>query len=341
MDKRLADLEPHDFLFFANVDRELGVSDVKRLHWDPRFHDWSSGKVVNESIMLVPFLKHVQEWTVVKSPTIRTLVESISIRINPSLGRLIEYTYTKVGVPSFFAESTEASSFPIREADDADRKFLSTYFLSISREDIERLLSCPKFQFETYAQFTKRGVVNLVQFIEYVGVNDVAALTFQYLIDAIRKRINPIYADALQAYFTLKAITQRKIDTFPSLEPYGYQCYPLSREQEIDIDSLPPSIPSAAVVQSSSSSSSSSSFQNEEPPPSIPSTALVQSIPSSSSSTVVSECSICLDETVTHTLVPCGHCCFCQSCANQLVKSSQKCPICRSSITMTMRLYFS
>jgi hypothetical protein len=56
------------------------------------------------------------------------------------------------------------------------------------------------------------------------------------------------------------------------------------------------------------------------------------------SSAVESEpmCSICLTETVSYTLTPCGHT-FCQNCVR---RQNTSCPMCRTSIRERVRIYF-
>jgi len=47
-----------------------------------------------------------------------------------------------------------------------------------------------------------------------------------------------------------------------------------------------------------------------------------------------SMCVICWDEENDVVVVPCGHYCMCQTCAEVLQKSTQKCPLCRGKISM-------
>eukprot|EP00494_Astrolonche_serrata_P018311 UN18503 len=42
-----------------------------------------------------------------------------------------------------------------------------------------------------------------------------------------------------------------------------------------------------------------------------------------------SHCCICLDDSPTHILIPCGHQCVCEECSRGL----RKCPMCRKGIT--------
>ncbi len=47
-----------------------------------------------------------------------------------------------------------------------------------------------------------------------------------------------------------------------------------------------------------------------------------------------SMCVVCWDKENEIVVVPCGHYCLCQNCAEVLQKSTQKCPLCRSTINM-------
>jgi hypothetical protein len=50
-------------------------------------------------------------------------------------------------------------------------------------------------------------------------------------------------------------------------------------------------------------------------------------------------CTICLDASRDHILVPCGHQCVCGACAVMLSSTKTVCPICRSSIRETIRVF--
>ena len=49
------------------------------------------------------------------------------------------------------------------------------------------------------------------------------------------------------------------------------------------------------------------------------------------------ECIICLDRTVEVAMAPCGHACVCSECSVDL----ENCPMCRSGVSSTLRLYFA
>ena len=47
-------------------------------------------------------------------------------------------------------------------------------------------------------------------------------------------------------------------------------------------------------------------------------------------------CVVCLDESPSHVIVPCGHVCVCDIC----ISSLNHCPLCRVEITQTLRVFF-
>lgn len=56
------------------------------------------------------------------------------------------------------------------------------------------------------------------------------------------------------------------------------------------------------------------------------------------------ECVICMEGKKTHVLVPCGHRCVCQACADKLMMSSTtraeaKCPTCRVRLTQAIKVF--
>ena len=51
------------------------------------------------------------------------------------------------------------------------------------------------------------------------------------------------------------------------------------------------------------------------------------------------ECVICMDQRKTHTMVPCGHICVCQACADWITAEGEACPICRAPVTVPMAVY--
>ena len=50
-------------------------------------------------------------------------------------------------------------------------------------------------------------------------------------------------------------------------------------------------------------------------------------------------CSICLDNAITLLIEPCNHICICDKCNNSLV--TKECPICRTNISATRKIYFA
>jgi hypothetical protein len=47
-------------------------------------------------------------------------------------------------------------------------------------------------------------------------------------------------------------------------------------------------------------------------------------------------CKICMDEEISHVFLPCGHAIGCKNCINNI----QKCPICRTNVYNSVKLYF-
>jgi hypothetical protein len=57
------------------------------------------------------------------------------------------------------------------------------------------------------------------------------------------------------------------------------------------------------------------------------------------------DCLACMDRPVATALMPCGHACLCRPCAARVsssrLSSERRCPLCRSPITRTVRIYIS
>lgn len=51
-------------------------------------------------------------------------------------------------------------------------------------------------------------------------------------------------------------------------------------------------------------------------------------------------CCVCLGETSTHVMIPCGHLCLCNACLPS-VENTGRCPICRIQINSTILIYRS
>eukprot|EP01052_Picozoa_sp_SAG31_P035653 SAG31_NODE_4331_length_3346_cov_1.723745_3_plen_123_part_00 len=53
------------------------------------------------------------------------------------------------------------------------------------------------------------------------------------------------------------------------------------------------------------------------------------------------ECCICNDAPAVVAVVPCGHCCLCETCATKLKLGSSpaRCPMCRNNLQNTLRVY--
>jgi hypothetical protein len=53
-------------------------------------------------------------------------------------------------------------------------------------------------------------------------------------------------------------------------------------------------------------------------------------------------CVVCFDAPKDHAIVPCGHVCVCEACAEQLTKTrTPSCPVCREPIQQTMKVFCS
>ena len=52
------------------------------------------------------------------------------------------------------------------------------------------------------------------------------------------------------------------------------------------------------------------------------------------------QCVVCMDAPKDCVMVPCGHQCVCEACAQQLTQATTPtCPVCRALIRETMRVY--
>jgi hypothetical protein len=53
-------------------------------------------------------------------------------------------------------------------------------------------------------------------------------------------------------------------------------------------------------------------------------------------------CVVCMDAPKEYAIVPCGHQCVCEACAERLTKTrTPKCPVCREPIQQTMKVFCS
>ena len=52
------------------------------------------------------------------------------------------------------------------------------------------------------------------------------------------------------------------------------------------------------------------------------------------------QCVVCFDAPKDHIIVPCGHMCVCEACAEQLTKTrTPTCPVCRRAIRETVKVF--
>ena len=75
-----------------------------------------------------------------------------------------------------------------------------------------------------------------------------------------------------------------------------------------------------------------------------PATLPASSTPTSSAAAAAAApddcCEVCLVEPLHgFALVPCGHARFCESCAKRVAELAAGCPVCRTAITMVMRVF--
>ena len=72
-----------------------------------------------------------------------------------------------------------------------------------------------------------------------------------------------------------------------------------------------------------------------------PAAASSSSDPISNSNDDEKMCVICMDESVTHVNVPCGHACLCASCVKLLdANQDHSCPTCRATVTLRMKVFY-
>ena len=53
----------------------------------------------------------------------------------------------------------------------------------------------------------------------------------------------------------------------------------------------------------------------------------------------MSLCSICMEKNIDTVIVPCNHACMCRSCANRVLNTTGKCPICRKPIQRLVTIF--
>ena len=50
-------------------------------------------------------------------------------------------------------------------------------------------------------------------------------------------------------------------------------------------------------------------------------------------------CCVCLDAQKTHTFIPCGHLCVCNSCGPTIMNTTSKCPMCQGASSSVIFIY--
>jgi hypothetical protein len=115
----------------------------------------------------------------------------------------------------------------------------------------------------------------------------------------------------------------REVESIRSLEQ---QLETRKRLCRASYESLPPS------MQSQLGSSASILCAGTTTPTSITSG-------SSTVTVVVEDCVVCQDRKAAHATVPCGHHCLCDECASDLTGRSGRCPLCRTQVQSTLKIY--
>jgi len=80
-----------------------------------------------------------------------------------------------------------------------------------------------------------------------------------------------------------------------------------------------------------------SSDSHPPPPPLSMTASSPSSLSYSSTLPAGTECVVCLIRASSMVLLPCGHVCSCQNCAQLFV--SQDCPLCRTTVAQVVRIY--
>ncbi|XP_056288200.1 E3 ubiquitin-protein ligase LRSAM1-like [Pseudoliparis swirei] len=126
--------------------------------------------------------------------------------------------------------------------------------------------------------------------------------------------------------FSSASYSSSSSPSFPLPPPPG-ACKVVHQDKEEEAELAPTSPPSC----SPESPPSTSSFQT-----STAGTPVTPSAPSPVEGPGTSECVVCMETGSQVIFLPCGHVCCCQLCSGAL----RSCPLCRSSITQHVRLYY-
>ena len=103
--------------------------------------------------------------------------------------------------------------------------------------------------------------------------------------------------------------------------------------------------PSAATVETQTATHAATRPAPPPPPRQSPDRTLSPESPQAihhvGHSDHVMRCVICCDSQRDAVFLPCGHLIACQPCAEQSTASTGRCPICRSGVSSTVRIYLS
>ena len=90
--------------------------------------------------------------------------------------------------------------------------------------------------------------------------------------------------------------------------------------------------PSAPPAPMSSKSKAKAEERVKRPQKTDPAAATAES-------SAESTCCVCLVDSTTHIIVPCGHMCLCETCSSKISSGSKKCPLCKANATQIIRVF--
>jgi hypothetical protein len=134
----------------------------------------------------------------------------------------------------------------------------------------------------------------------------------------------------------MRTLPQSLHYTIPQLQqPLSQYRYYNETQQQQHAYNVAPQVPS--MINGSSSTAALTSTMTMAPITSGDSTDAAHS-----SAVAVTECVVCQDLPASHATVPCGHRCLCDGCAAILVAlpgPAAKCPMCRTLVQRTLKIY--
>ncbi|XP_070706845.1 E3 ubiquitin-protein ligase LRSAM1 [Pempheris klunzingeri] len=134
----------------------------------------------------------------------------------------------------------------------------------------------------------------------------------------------------------LKKLGINEIGIQRALLNWAREQYPEGACKAVPQDKEAEVVPTAPPPSSPPSVSDTPTIQIPSPPRS-PGTPVTPSAPSPVEGPGSSECVVCMENRSQVIFLPCGHVCCCQVCSGAL----QNCPLCRSNISQSIRLYHS